>query len=252
MSPPLFWVDKIPPAGSDITVDGAEGRHAVTVTRLRVGETILVGDGRGTLAHCEVGEVRGKDTLIARAHTVSVAEPSRPRVTVVQALPKSERSELAVDLATEAGADRIIPWQAARCVARWTGKGDRAEKGIAKWAAAATAAAKQSRRSWIPEIGGLASTTDVRAECAAVLERGGVVAVLHEHGATPIRDLNLADATEIVLVIGPEGGLDDHEVADLTALGATSVILGPEVLRTSTAAAVALGAIGVLTRRWDR
>ncbi|MGV9710355.1 16S rRNA (uracil(1498)-N(3))-methyltransferase [Gordonia sp. NPDC003424] len=249
MSPPLFWVDEVPPAGSDVTLWGPEGRHAVTVTRLAVGEPVILGDGRGATALCEVGAIRGKDTLIAQAHTVSFTGPPRPLVTVVQALPKAERSELAVDLATEAGADRIVPWQAARCVARWTGK---SEKGLAKWTAAAAAAAKQSRRAWIPEIAPLATTTDVRARCADVIGAGGVVAVLHEHGATPIRDLPLDDVPEIVLVIGPEGGLDDTEIADLTALGATSVILGPEVLRTSAAAAVALGALGVLTGRWTR
>ncbi|MFW0792746.1 16S rRNA (uracil(1498)-N(3))-methyltransferase [Gordonia sp. CPCC 205515] len=249
MSPPLFWVDDVGSAGSDITLAGPEGRHAVTVTRLAVGEAITLGDGRGSTAHCEVTAISGKDTLIAHAHTVTYTHPPRPFVTVVQALPKAERSELAVDLATEAGADRLVPWQAARCVARWTGK---SEKGIAKWTAAATAAAKQSRRPWVPEIAPLATTTDIRARCADVIAVGGVVAVLHELGATPIRELPLAEAPEVLLVIGPEGGLDDAEIADLTALGATSVILGPQVLRTSTAAAVALGALGVLTERWDR
>ncbi|MFW0787811.1 16S rRNA (uracil(1498)-N(3))-methyltransferase [Gordonia sp. CPCC 206044] len=248
MSPPLFWVDEVPPAGADVVLSGSEGRHAVTVARLTVGEPLIVGDGRGSTACCDVTAITGKDTLTAHAHTFSYVEAPRPRVTVVQALPKSERSELAVDLATEAGADRIVPWQAARCVARWAAKAD---KGVAKWTATAAAAAKQSRRPWIPEITPLAATIDVRARCADVIAAGGVVAVLHEHGASPIRELPLADVPEIVLVVGPEGGLDDAEIADLTALGGTSVILGPQVLRTSTAAAVALGAIGVLTDRWD-
>ncbi|GAC51206.1 16S rRNA (uracil(1498)-N(3))-methyltransferase [Gordonia aichiensis] len=249
MSPPLFWVDEVPRVGGEVVLSGSEGRHAVTVTRLGVGEQILVGDGRGSVADCAVEATRSKDTLVARAHAYSFVDRPRPTVTVVQALPKAERSELAVDLATEAGADRIVPWQSARCVARWTGKAD---KGIAKWRAAASAAAKQSRRPWIPEIGDLATTMDVRALCAEATGTGGVVAVLHEDGAVPFRSLELAGATEIVLIVGPEGGLDDSEIADLTALGATSVVLGPEVLRTSAAAAVALGAIGVLTDRWDR
>jgi 16S rRNA (uracil1498-N3)-methyltransferase len=248
VSPPLFWVDEVPRVGADVTLSGAEGRHAVTVTRIAAGEELVVGDGRGSTARCEVAAITAKDTLIARAHTYAYVDRPRPTVTVVQGLPKGERSELAVDLATEAGADRIIPWQAARCVARWTGKVD---KGLAKWASAASAAAKQSRRPWIPDIGPLASTTDVRALSSDVIAGGGIVAVLHEHGAVGLRDLGVADVGEIVLVIGPEGGLDDTEIADLTALGATSVILGPQVLRTSTAAAVALGALGVLTDRWS-
>ncbi|GAA1481055.1 16S rRNA (uracil(1498)-N(3))-methyltransferase [Gordonia sinesedis] len=247
MSPPLFWVDEVPPVGADVTLTDGEGRHAVTVARVSVGEQIQVGDGRGSVATCEVTAIRGKDTLTARVHTFTFDDRPTPTVTLVQAIPKSERAELAVDLATEAGVDRIVPWQAARCVARWTQK---ASKGVAKWQQAASAAAKQSRRPWIPEVTDLATTIDVRARCADVIEAGGVVAVLHEEGATPIRQLALADAPDVVLVVGPEGGLDDSEIADLTALGATSVLLGPEILRTSTAAAVALGAVGVLTNRW--
>ncbi|MFT4124997.1 MAG: 16S rRNA (uracil(1498)-N(3))-methyltransferase [Gordonia sp. (in: high G+C Gram-positive bacteria)] len=249
MSPPLFWLDQVPATGTCATLSGPEGRHAVTVTRLRVGETVLLGDGAGSVATCEVTAIDGKDRLRAHVRRFDFADRPRPQVTVVQALPKSERSELAVDLATEAGADRIMPWQAARCVSRWTGKAD---KGVAKWRAAAGAAAKQSRRAWIPEVTALASTTDVRARCAQVVSDGGVVAVLHEEGAVRFGDLPFAQAREIVLVVGPEGGLDDSEIIDLQALGGQATLLGPEVLRTSTAAAVALGAIGVLTDRWAR
>jgi len=249
VSPPLFWADSVPAPGADLTLGGPEGRHAVTVARLGVGERILVGDGAGSVANCEVREIVSKDTLVASVRELTFRARPTPQVTVVQALPKSDRSELAVDLATEAGADTIVPWQAMRCVARWSGKAD---KGVAKWRAAASAAAKQSRRPWIPEVTDLATTTDVRARCADVVAAGGVVAVLHEEAARPLADLPLADAGEVVLVIGPEGGLDDSEVADLTALGAHSVVLGPEVLRTAAAAAVALGAIGVLTSRWSR
>jgi 16S rRNA (uracil1498-N3)-methyltransferase len=247
VSPPLFWVEDVPRAGTDVVVSGSEGRHAVTVTRLAVGAELIAGDGRGSTARCEIVAITGKDSLVARAHSYAYVDPPRPRVTVVQALPKSERSELAVDLATEAGADEIVPWQAARCVARWTGKAD---KGRDKWRAAAVAAAKQSRRPWIPSIAPLASTTDVRSRCADAIAGGGVAAILHEDGGVGLRDLPIAEASEIVLVVGPEGGVDDTEIADLTALGATPVILGPEILRTSSAAAVALGAIGVLTDRW--
>ncbi|MBD0859940.1 16S rRNA (uracil(1498)-N(3))-methyltransferase [Gordonia sp. zg691] len=249
MSPPLFWADSVPAPGAEVILTGSEGRHAVTVARLGIGERIFVGDGAGSVAGCEISEIRGKDTLVASVRELSFEARPTPQVTLVQALPKSERSELAVDLATEAGVDVIVPWQAMRCVSRWTGKAD---KGVAKWRAAASAAAKQSRRPWVPEVTDLAGTIDVRARCADAVAAGGVVAVLHEEAARPLAELPLGDAGEIVLVVGPEGGLDDTEVADLTALGAHAVVLGPEVLRTSTAAAVALGAIGVLTRRWSR
>lgn len=249
MSPPLFWIDEVPRAGATATLAGTQGRHAVSVARLRVGETVLLGDGGGSVATCEVVGVEGKDTLRAVAHRFDFTDRRRPLVTLVQALPKSERSELAVDLATEAGVDRIVPWQSARCVSRWSGKAD---KGVAKWRAAASAAAKQSRRPWIPDVTDLATTTDVRAQAADVVSGGGAVVVLHEGAATPLREAFDVDAGELMLVVGPEGGLDDAEIDDLIAIGGRSVILGPEVLRTSTAAAVALGAIGVLTGRWDR
>lgn len=258
MSPPLFWIDDVPSAGAHATLRGVEGRHAVTVTRLRPGEQVILGDGRGATALAEVTATSGKDALSVRALSYRFTDRPRPRVTVVQALPKSERSELVVELATEAGADAIVPWQAARCVARWSGgKGDRgrsdkADKGVAKWRATASTAAKQSRRPWIPDVSDLATTTVVRARCAEIIGAGGQVLVLHEQGARSFaRTLNAA-APEVLLVVGPEGGLADSEINDFTALGATPVVLGPEVLRTSTAAAVALGAIGGLTDRWTR
>lgn len=248
MSPPLFWVANVPPAGEIAIVDGDEGRHAVTVTRVSPGERIIVADGLGTSGLAEVITTEGKASLQARVlDHVSRAAP-RPRVTVVQALPKSERSELAVDLATEAGADAIVPWQSARCVAKWVGP--KADKGVAKWRAAARAAAKQSRRAFIPDVEDLAATRDVVARAQQVVAAGGIVAVLHESARTGLATLDLSSAAEIMLIVGPEGGLDDLEIDALVSVGAVAVLLGPEVLRTSSAAAVALGAIGALTPRW--
>lgn len=250
MTPPVFWVDEVPRAGESALLSGPEGRHAVTVTRIKTGEQVIVGDGRGTRAECTVTEVAGKDRLTVRAGRVEFVARPRPLVTIVQALPKAERSELAVDLMTEAGVDVIVPWQAARSVARWSGA--KAAKGVEKWRATAATAAKQSRRAWIPEVLDLSATIDVREICGRVHAAGGVVALLHENGATPFRAVDFSTAPEVVLVIGPEGGLTDEEVGDLIALGARSVVLGPEVLRTAAAGAVALGALGAVTDRWAR
>jgi 16S rRNA (uracil1498-N3)-methyltransferase len=249
MSPPLFWIDAVPDAGSLLHLDGDEGRHAVTVTRVVAGERIIVADGAGTAGLCEVVDTAGKNSLDARVLDVVVTARPSPTVTIVQALPKSERSELAVDLATEAGVDAIVPWQSARCVSKWVGP--KADKGVAKWQSAARAAAKQSRRAWIPTIHPLATTKEITARAQSVIDGGGVAAVLHEGAASSLSALAPATATQILLVIGPEGGLDDSEIAALTAVGARAVLLGPEVLRTSSAGAVALGAIGALTSRWD-
>ena len=248
MTPPVFWVDEVPRAGEEALVTGSEGRHAVTVTRLRAGEDVILGDGRGNRAECTVTEVSGKDRLHVRASRIEFLTRPKPLVTIVQALPKSERAELAVDLMTEAGVDAIVPWQAARSIARWSGA--KAAKGVEKWRTAAATAAKQARRAWIPEVHDLSATVEVRDLCGRVHADGGIVALLHEDGSVPFRSLDFSDAPEVVLVIGPEGGLTDEEIADLKAIGGQSVVLGPEVLRTAAAGAVALGALGAVTDRW--
>ncbi len=248
MTPPLFWIDEVPAVGALVELAGTEGHHAVTVTRIAAGDRITLGDGAGTIATCDVVATLAKDRLRATVVERRGVERPSPTVTVVQAVPKSDRSELAVELATEAGADRIVAWQSARCVSRWVGP--REEKGMRKWRSAAATAAKQSRRAYVPLVEGLASTASVRSMIIDVIERGGVVAVLHEDGQESLADLPLRDASEVLIVVGPEGGVDPGEIEDFSALGARPVVLGPEVLRTSTAAAVALGAIGALTPRW--
>ena len=263
MAASLFYLDPLPEPGDIAVLDGAEGHHAATVRRIDIGATLVLADGSGEVAEARVtAAARGRLELTVLERWT--APPPTPPVTVVQALPKSDRSELAVALATEAGADAIVPWQAARCVSRWRGGGvdksgvdksgvdkGKAEKGVAKWRASARAAARQSRRARIPAIPDLHSTEDVVAFVAAAAVRGVLVAVLHESACARFTDLRFADAPEVVLVVGPEGGLDDDELALLSAAGAVPVLLGPTVLRTSTAAAVALGALGALTPRWS-
>lgn len=246
MAATVFYLDDIPEPGRIAVLDGPEGRHAATVRRTRVGEAITLSDGGGLLADSEVVEAH-RDRLHLRVLDRTVAARPTPEVTVVQALPKSDRSELAVELMTEAGADTIVAWQAARCVAKWEGK---AAKGIEKWRAAARSAARQSRRAYIPEVAGLYRTPDLVELIRAARADGAVVAALHESGAVRFTDLGFDGVDRVVLIVGPEGGLDEDELAALSEAGAQIVVLGPTVLRTSTAAAVALGALGALTPRW--
>ncbi|MBF6495929.1 16S rRNA (uracil(1498)-N(3))-methyltransferase [Nocardia cyriacigeorgica] len=246
MAATVFYLDEIPAPGGIAVLDGPEGRHAATVRRIRVGEQITLSDGRGLLAESEVVAAQ-RDRLELAVRASAVAPPAQPPVTVVQALPKSDRSELAVELMTEAGADVIVPWQAARCVANWEAKAD---KGIGKWRAAAKSAARQSRRAYIPEVTGLHRTADLLTAVRTAKADGAVVAALHESGESRFTRLPLREASAIMLIVGPEGGLDDAELSALAEAGADVVLLGPTVLRTSTAAAVALGALGALTARW--
>jgi 16S rRNA (uracil1498-N3)-methyltransferase len=241
VSDPVFYLDAVPAAGSVATLDGDEGFHAASVRRIRVGERIVLGDGAGVLADCLVETVE-KRALQATVVERRLVPAPTPTVRVVQAIPKAERSELAIELATEAGADAFVAWQAARCVARWDGP--KADKGLRRWRAVARSAARQSRRAFIPEIDGVASTAEV------VGSLGGVTLALHESATVPLANIDVAHTDSITLVVGPEGGLTDAELAALMDAGAHAVRLGPTVLRTSTAAAVALGALGVLTSRW--
>ena len=127
MTAALFYVDTLPEVGTLAVVDGDEGFHAANVRRIRVGEELDLSDGAGAVGHCVIEEV-AKARLSARVLERWTVEPAKPTVTIVQALPKSDRSELAVELATEAGADAFVAWQAARCVARWNGP--KADKGL--------------------------------------------------------------------------------------------------------------------------
>lgn len=243
MTHALFYVDALPEAGELALVDGDEGFHAAKVRRIRTGEPLQLSDGTGGLARCVVEET-DKGSLTARVLERRFVPPPSPAVTVVQALPKSDRAELAVELATEAGADAFVAWQASRCVARWESAA-KVDKGLRRWSAVARSAARQSRRPRIPEVSGPVSTPQLVDGLGEAL-----VLVLHESATRYLADVPVASADSLVLVVGPEGGITDDEVAALRDAGATAVRLGPTVLRTSTAAAVALGALGVLTDRW--
>ena len=248
MADTLFYADAIPVVGQRAFVDGDEGFHAATVRRIRPGEKLVLSDGDGTLARCEVEETskRGFTAQVLERWTLPRPHPS---VTVAQGIPKSERSELAIELATEAGADDFVGWQADRCVARWDG--ERAEKGLRRWRAVARSAARQSRRGYIPSIDGPVATAAHADLVAARVGSGGLVLALHESADRPLAELPVAQADSIMLIVGPEGGISDTELDRLAEAGATAVRLGPTVLRTTTAAAVALGALGVLTARWS-
>lgn len=244
MSRALFYVDAVPDVGGLAVVDGDEGFHAATVRRIRPGEELDLSDGAGTLAHCVIEDaVKGR--LTARVLSVIDVPAAVPTVTVVQALPKSERSELAIELATEAGADAFVAWQSERCVARWDGAA-KVEKGLRRWSAVARSAARQSRRPYVPSVSGPVSSAELVASIGA-----GVTLVLHESAEVALRDVISPSTETVTLIVGPKGGITDGEVAALVAAGAIAVRLGPSVLRTSTAAAVALGALGVLTPRWQ-
>ena len=237
---PLFLLDEVP-AVDELLVDGSEGRHAVDVLRLTAGERVRIGDGHGVIADGEVltATADGLRVRVLARHEIPAATPE---LVLVQALPKGDRGPLAVELATELGVDRIVPWTASRCVTRW--RDDRAAKGVAKWRSTARAAAKQSRRPRLPEVTELTSTRDV----CGLLAEADLALVLHERARRPLAGLDVPTTGTVVVVVGPEGGLADGEVVAFRAAGAHAVRLGAEVLRTSTAGAAALAALSARTR----
>ena len=244
---PVFLAASVPASGRAL-LDGDEARHAATVRRLRVGERLVLSDGAGAMARCVVEGVQaGRDALVTLAvESFWTEEPPALRVLVAQALAKGDRGELAVELATEAGADAIVPWRAARSVAKWE-DGGRGDKALARWRATARAAAKQARRAHVPEVTEPVTT----GELAGLVATMSLAIVLESDVAERLTDLELPDAGDVLLVVGPEGGVTDEELRVLRDAGARAVRLGTTVLRTSTAAAVALGALGALTTRWQ-
>ncbi|MBT2675540.1 16S rRNA (uracil(1498)-N(3))-methyltransferase [Streptomyces sp. ISL-14] len=249
MTAPVFVVEHFDAGGGGrYVLDGPEGRHAVSVKRLRPGETVVLTDGNGRWAECEVVDTEGKDRLVVHMSSVAEEPPESPRITVVQALPKGDRGELAVETMTETGVDAIVPWAAARCITQW--KGERGAKALGKWRATAREAGKQSRRVRFPEVTDAATTKQV----AALLAKADFAAVLHEerdYGSEPLATAELPTEGEIVLVVGPEGGVSPEELALFEEAGAQAYRLGRTVLRTSTAGTAATALLLGRTGRWS-
>lgn len=249
MSAPMFVLDRAgaraAQVGDVITLTGPEGRHAVSVARMGAGERIDLGDGAGRVLASIVEQVEGSDRLMARVLHVQDLPPSRPHVVVVQALPKGDRGEAAVQTLTEVGVDEIVPWAAERCIARWVG--DRAVRGREKWAAAAHSAGKQARRARFPVVAKVADTSAVETR----VRRAVTALVLQEDARQRLHGVNMPAEGEILLIVGPEGGVSPAELTRFSEAGAVPVRMGPSVLRTSTAGTVAAGIVLSRTARWS-
>lgn len=228
--------------GDVVTLTGTEAHHAATVRRVRVGEQVTVGDGRGAWLTGECEAVAPREVVVRVVGRTDVEAP-RPRIVLVQALAKGDRDELAVQAATELGVDEIVPWQAARSVSRWDSA--KAEKGRARWSAIVREAGKQAHRAWLPDVTPVVSTAALARRAAA-----SRLLVLEPSAETALTSVSLAGVDELVLVVGPEGGIAPDELESLTAAGATPARLGATVLRTSTAGPAALAVVSAALGRW--
>ena len=230
-------------AGSTVTLEGDEARHASSVARLTPGENVALTDGRGLMAQSVVQESSAQRVTLVVASVEDVA-PLTPEVWLVQALAKGDRDERAVEACTELGVDRIIPWQAARSVARWSGA--KIEKSVARWQRIAGEASKQSLRAWVPGVENLVELqqlVDMASSTRMVLLEPMASLALHQ--AIPAGD------QPVVLVVGPEGGISPQEREALENAGATSASLGPLVMRTSTAGVAALSVLNHTLGRFE-
>jgi 16S rRNA (uracil1498-N3)-methyltransferase len=241
--PPVFLAGRAELQHDLILLTGPEGRHASTVRRLRPGERADVADGAGLVAECVVAGHSGQGLELAVQARRAVPRPD-PSITVVQAIPKGDRGELAVEEMTEVGVDRIMPWAADRSVAVW--RAERGVRSLARWRATAREAAKQSRRAWLPEVTEPVSARDV----AAVIAAAACAIVLEPDAPHPLGQLSLPGSGDIVLIVGPEGGITGPESDGFRAAGAIPARLGPTVLRTSTAGPVAAAVLLSRTARW--
>lgn len=246
MSAPLFYapdgaLEHLAP-GDAWVLDGEEGHHAADVRRLGTGEQLRLADGSGRVALATVtGAERGR--LHLQVEAVASQTPAQPRYTLVQALAKGDRDLMAIEAATELGVDRVVPWQAERSIVRW--RAERVEKSHRKWVSTALAAAKQARRATVPTVAPLAD----RAAVAALIGAVDLALVLHEDGTVPLSGVDLPERGEIVLIVGPEGGVSTQETQVFEQAGARTVVLGPTVLRSSTAGPAAVAVLSS-RQRW--
>lgn len=238
-SEPLFHAeltDPLPAPGETVLLDGPEGRHAAMVRRIRTGETVVLADGAGRAVSGPV-VATGKQTITVQVAEHRTEPAPTVRYVVVQALAKGDRGELAVELLTEVGVSEIVPWQAARSIVRWSG--DRGTKGLARWRSSAREAAKQSRRLWVPTVTDPVATAGLATRIAAA----DVALLLHEAAAGTLASVELPQSGEVLLVVGPEGGIAPDELTALIAAGGRPTLLTPHVLRTSTAGVVGCAAL---------
>lgn len=238
--------------GERVSVTGQEARHAVTVSRVTVGESISIGNGSGLMVSGTVVSAEPAEFVVEVSSVIEVA-PTSPAIWLVQALAKGDRDEHAVQQATELGVDGIIPWSAQRSIVKW--EGQKVRKGHDRWSAIVREASKQSMRAWVPEVGDLASTSVLVALAAEarmlVLEPTAGLA-LSELDMTAVAEENGApkSARDVVLIVGPEGGVAPSELSRLERAGATPVRLGDTILRTSTAGPAAIAVLSARLGRW--
>jgi len=244
---PLFHISTTDAAGArigdEVLLAGSEGRHAVSVRRMRVGEGIQLSDGAGRRIVGDVATV-GTGELSVQVTEITDEIAAVPTLELVQALAKGDRDEMAVQAATELGIMSVVPWQAERSVSRW--EGAKVAKNVERWQTISAEASKQALRVWVPTVASPVTTKQL-AQLAGP-ER--LLLVLDPTAELSINQVALPSSGVVSVVVGPEGGISPTELELLEAAGAKLIRLGSEVLRTSTAGLAAISVLQARLQRW--
>jgi 16S rRNA (uracil1498-N3)-methyltransferase len=244
MVEPLFRFNEPLVPGQEVQLTGTEGHHAAAVRRMRVGEAIALTDGRGLKARGVVRAVAPKQLTVA-VHSVETIESPVVSFTLVQAVAKGDRDELAIQAATELGAGKVVPWQADRSISKWDGK---EEKNRERWQQIVDEAAKQALRPWFPPVTQVQSSKSLAKQ---ISESVGTYLVLDPTSPISLNQVELSSAGEVALIVGPEGGITEAELALFETAGAKRVHLGSGILRTSTAGMAAISVLAAKSGYWD-
>ena len=233
----LFFVDDLPTkVGQIYEFDNEDANHAVRVLRMKAGEIFMLSDGQGSWSQVKAFAVK-KKSIEVEVVAAGFQEELPTTITVVQALPKSDRAKEAIELLTEAGVDRIVPWQASRSIG----------KASDKFSVTAREASKQSRRLRIPTVTEIATTEQI---CEAI-KLSDLAVVFHESSAIKLSDaVSSHNVTNLLIIIGPEGGITPTELDQFIDAGAKTALMGRPILRSAHAGIAAVSAISALLKVW--
>ena len=235
----LFFTDQIND-GSTQTLDKDDAHHAIKVLRLKLGEVIKISDGVNKWVSGSIIEISKKELMISISERGDFEE-KKPELVLVQAVTKSERNKEMLELAIEAGVDRIIPWQAERSISKW--QSDSAQK----WEIGIKEACKQARQVRLPKLMPMLTTAGV----VQLLSKDARIIVFHESASEKFAQLQLPESlASIYLVIGPEGGISQSELSIFENGGSKIVRLGETVLRSAHAGFAAISAVQTKLGRW--
>lgn len=231
----LFFVDDLPTTGS-YEFSNEDAHHAIRVLRMQAGDEFMLSDGKGAWSQVKATEV-SKKSITVQVIESGYQEPLATTITVVQALPKGDRAKEAIELLTEAGVDRIVPWAASRSIG----------KGSDKFAITAREASKQSRRFRIPEVTELATTAQI---CEAI-KLSDLAIAFHESAQDKLSDqISSHNVQNLLIIIGPEGGLTEEELAAFETAGAKVALMGRPIVRSAHAGIAAVSAVSALLKVW--